>query len=344
MPHSLSNPEMNLCPGVSFEEIDAALIGDFVKSQKAFHENRFVRWLPYNQVLPIGYGEYDRRAQEFEVRDDDVWVASYPKCGTTWTQEMVWLIVNDLNFGEAKKSTLETRMPYMDMTCVCPDKLTKENPMWVNTFDICDAIPKTATPRTMKTHLSWEMTPKQLKEKKPKVIYVSRNPRDACLSLYNHWRLFEGYHGTLETFVDAFLNDVAGYYAPMISHNRGYWERSKQKDSNLLFITYEDMKKDLKAVIRKVADFLGKKVPEDRMDELCHHLSFESMKANPKVNMDGWVEWGKKEFEIEHNNAFLNKGVAGGWRKSLSQDQIRRFETWEKNALKGSDLTYNYGD
>ena len=27
----------------------------------------------------------------------------------------------------------------------------------------------------------------------PQIVYVTRNPRDACVSYYNHWRVLEGY-------------------------------------------------------------------------------------------------------------------------------------------------------
>lgn len=32
----------------------------------------------------------------------DIWLVSPPKCGVTWTQEMVWLIANDLDYEGAK--------------------------------------------------------------------------------------------------------------------------------------------------------------------------------------------------------------------------------------------------
>ena len=36
------------------------------------------------------------RVYNFEVREDDIWVVSFPKTGTTLTLEMVWMIVNNM--------------------------------------------------------------------------------------------------------------------------------------------------------------------------------------------------------------------------------------------------------
>ena len=114
------------------------------------------------------------------------------------------------------------------------------------------------------------------------VIYVVRNPRDVCMSYLNHWRVIEGYFGDLQTFVNAFLDDACGYYTPFIGHVLGYWDA--RNENNILFLSYEGMKKDLSSVIKKVGAFLNKPVPDDKMTQLVDHLSFKNMKTNDMVN------------------------------------------------------------
>ena len=38
----------------------------------------------------------------YPLDERDVWVVTPPKCGTTWSQEMIWLIANDLDYEGAK--------------------------------------------------------------------------------------------------------------------------------------------------------------------------------------------------------------------------------------------------
>ena len=59
---------------------------------------------------------------------------------------------------------------------------------------------------------------------------------------------------------------------------------------NVCFITYEEMKKDLAAVIGKVSLFLGCYVSEKNIPSLVEHLSFDKMKDNKSVNKEEFVE------------------------------------------------------
>jgi len=36
--------------------------------------------------MPKGFEEVAERIYNMEIRPDDIWIVTYPKCGTTWTQ------------------------------------------------------------------------------------------------------------------------------------------------------------------------------------------------------------------------------------------------------------------
>jgi len=202
----------------------------FLSKQHAF-ERGFVRLMPYQQIVPKDFFEHAKTIKDFQIRDDDVWISSFPKCGTTWTQEMVWCIMNNLDFDTSKKLSLEQRVPHFELTTIIEKKflkiIAKNNPKtaWMEepdaTLKLAERI---SSPRIIKTHMSWQMLPDQLRtNKKAKIIYVTRNPRDACVSFYNQWKFFQGFVGSFDDFADAFVNDVAGTWCPFFPHVLEYW-------------------------------------------------------------------------------------------------------------------------
>ncbi|VEN33643.1 unnamed protein product [Callosobruchus maculatus] len=59
------------------------------------------------------YLDYLDEFYNFPVRDQDVWICGYPKSGTTWTQEMVWMIMNNLDV-EGAKEDIHFRVPFIE--------------------------------------------------------------------------------------------------------------------------------------------------------------------------------------------------------------------------------------
>ena len=49
-----------------------------------------------------------------KIRENDVFVVTYPKCGTTWTQELVWQVANGVDIEKGGKVMLEERFPYLE--------------------------------------------------------------------------------------------------------------------------------------------------------------------------------------------------------------------------------------
>lgn len=84
---------------------------------------------------------------------------------------------------------------------------------FMNSFDLVEHLPR---PRFVKSHLHYSLLPEALKnDNSPKMIYVARNPKDACISFYHHSCLLDGYKGSLEDFVDAFTTDNGNtFYIP----------------------------------------------------------------------------------------------------------------------------------
>nr|AJD25308.1 sulfotransferase-like protein [Plectreurys tristis] len=93
--------------------------------------------------------------EKFECREDDIFVVTFPKTGTTWLQEIVYCIMNDLDFSSAAVKSIEDRFPYLEF--VFPGLAT---------------INKMPSPRFIKTHLPYSLLPADVHQKKPKFLMV----------------------------------------------------------------------------------------------------------------------------------------------------------------------------
>lgn len=64
--------------------------------------------------LPLTFVKHADRFKNFKVREDDVWIISYPKTGTTWTIEMAWILMNELDYENTTKISPSYRIPYLE--------------------------------------------------------------------------------------------------------------------------------------------------------------------------------------------------------------------------------------
>ena len=72
--------DFQLSEGVEVEELSGELYEKFCSQMKSFALG-FIKLQPYNQMLPRCFLQYQKQIKEFQSRPDDVWVASFPKCG-----------------------------------------------------------------------------------------------------------------------------------------------------------------------------------------------------------------------------------------------------------------------
>lgn len=53
--------------------------------------------------LPELFKTRDLAVKEFPIRKDDVWIFSYQKTGSTWTAELITVLLNGMDFGKIEK-------------------------------------------------------------------------------------------------------------------------------------------------------------------------------------------------------------------------------------------------
>lgn len=238
------------------------------------------KWTIEPCFLPKRYEQFANDLHNFVVRPDDVWIIAYPKCGTTWAQEMVWLISNNLDYHTASQRLLTDRNLFLELEII----------MDFNTSTLKDQIARanqSASPRYIKSHLPVGLLPHQVWTIKPKIIYVARNTKDAAVSYYHHYRHIQGYDGTFEEFMDIFLADQA-IYSPFHSHVLNFW--TMREEPNILFLTFEHMKRNLQRILEETVKLFNASYSSAELIVLENHLSFDIMSQNSAANMSNALD------------------------------------------------------
>ncbi|KAL4719856.1 hypothetical protein ACJJTC_011244 [Scirpophaga incertulas] len=276
----------------------------------------YVRVGPKGYVLFKGFLNDAPKIYNFSLRPDDIWVVTFPKSGTTWVQELVWMVANDCDYEGSDKTPLTTRYPFLE-----------------SNVDICDKKP---SPRFIKTHLPLSLLPPALLNT-CKVVHVARDPRDVAVSYYHHNTKTTdvGYKIEMKQLWNLFINDQCdGMDSLTLKMSRRSW--AMRHHPNMLFLFYEDLLKDLPSAVKQVAKFLGKTMTEEQISRLCTHLSFDNFKNNKSVNGQVLIE-----ANYSTGNLFVNKGKSGAWREYFDEEMKLQATKWMEDNLRDSDLTFS---
>ena len=177
--------------------------------------------------------------REMELFPDDIWVATYPRSGTTWTQQIVRSI---LSKGDDTLKISEAS-PWLEA----------ENSK-VIPYDI--DISALERPRAFKSHMPCNLMPCGLPSSTPcKYIYVARNPKDVAVSWFYHYFTMKSAENLdWDTFISWFVSGDL-QFGDYFNHVLSWWEH--RNEDNVLFFKYEDMKKDIRSHIVQMASFMN---------------------------------------------------------------------------------------
>lgn len=288
------------------------------------------------------------RWEGFELRPGDIVISTPAKCGTTWTQMIVALLIFQTPELPAPLSTLS---PWLDMRTrarrdVVADLETQRHRRFIKSHTPLPGIP-----------IADDVT----------YICVGRDPRDVALSMRDHlanidFGVFLAACGEAaridgvalpqlpedspppadenpdvrEAFWRWVLDDapatVNSGLLGTLHHVQSFWD-ARTAGQNVVMLHYTDLKGDLEGQMRALAVRLDIDVPEARWPALVRAASFEEMRRDPSATMPNadtgfWRD----------QDSFFKKARSGEWRAILDTDDDRQRYADRVAALLPRDL------
>ena len=263
----------------------------------------------------------------YRHRPGDIVISTPPKCGTTWTQNIVGMLVTgQTEFDRPMRDLspwLDQRVHDVEATMDVLDGY--DHRRWIKAHAPLDALP-------------WhdDIT----------YVAVGRDPRDVAVSMDHHManldmeRVLEQIGaGGLDFLAELPpmpepLDDPAARWWRWVEH-RGdpefawglqylvihllsFWER--RTEPNVVLLHYADLQADLPGEIRRLAKRLGVDLADDRIDEIVAAASFDAMRARAGDLAPNAGMWRSDE-------GFFREGRSGQWRDLVGDDEMDRYWT-----------------
>ncbi|XP_070589512.1 amine sulfotransferase-like [Erythrolamprus reginae] len=248
--------------------------------------------------------------ESFEIRGDDIFIITYPKSGTVWTQNILSLILYEGHRDGTENITLIDRAPWLEY----------------NVYNV--DLPNRPSPRVISSHLPYYLVPKGLQNKKGKIIYVFRNPKDVLVSSYHFYKMITVVETSREFdvyFERFFAGEVPS--SLWLDHVEGWY--THKGDFNILFLSFEEMKKDLRSSVLKICNFLGRELTAKVVNDVVDKATFDRMKADSRTN----YAFMDPTLADSSQGVFLRKGTVGDWKNTMTVAQSERFDRVFKERM-----------
>ena len=277
-----------------------------------------------------------RRWAPYAPRPGDVVIATAPKCGTTWAQQ----IVSSLVFGDAEPRSIPSVSPWVEAR------------FRGTAGDLHASLEAQTHRRFLKTHLPVDGLPIY---DEVRYIHVARDGRDVLMSLHNHYTHFSD--TLLRQFDQIGLEDpVIGKTYPRLPDDpseffrmwistaavaghddgcprpsffeleAGYWAHRLRP--NFLLVHFNDLKADLDGEMRRIASFLGITVDPGIWPSLVKAATFESMRTAGAELMPQ-----TRTMLADGHERFFHKGTNGRWRDFLTDRDLAAYDAKVRTKL-----------
>nr|XP_046233342.1 sulfotransferase 1C2 [Scatophagus argus] len=259
----------------------------------------------------------------FRPDPSDLLIATYPKAGTTWTQEIIDLLLHNGDAEACKRAPTPVRSPFLEITSPPPI------PSGLDLLKTMDP------PRLIKTHLPIQLVPPGFWENKCKTIYVARNAKDNLVSYFyfDCMNKTQPEPGPWDGYIDKFMRGELSW-GSWYDHVKGYWAEREKK--NILYLFYEDMKENPRREVERIMRYLDLSLSDEVISKIVELTSFKKMKDNPMANYS-FVPAPVFDHSV---SSFMRKGEVGDWTNHFTPEQSKKFDEDYEKQMKGVNIPF----
>ncbi len=172
------------------------------------------------------------------LRDSDVFLASFPRSGNTWTK---FMLAELLGGSRVDYKTVEHAIPMLGAHDGAPALLPGEG-------------------RVIKTHEAY-------RSEYRRSIYIVRDVRDVAPSV-RRMREIKGIDPPpLKEFLEAFVAGKTTGYGTWEDHIAS-WLEAQERGAEVLFVRYETLIDETASQLRRIVDFLRLDISDERIAEV----------------------------------------------------------------------------
>ncbi len=266
------------------------------------------------------------------------WIASYPKSGNTWIRLFLMAYADPAAFNLNARSgdhTSDTNpdiyeeVAKVELQCVSDaEARLLRGAVLVRLARIAQA--NTGGPAYLKTHsanvvvngMSW--IPPDFTDR---AVYVLRDPRDVVVSLADHLGLdLDGAIATMADTQRKLDRGFGGVHVPIMSWSMhiGSWRRKLPYGT--FAVRYEDLLDDPGRWFQVLLNFFELPFDRARFNEALEWTTFEALRV--AEDRHGYAA------KSDHQARFFRRGEAGGWRDTLSAEQVAQVEADHGDAMR----------
>ncbi|XP_074341106.1 cytosolic sulfotransferase 8-like [Apium graveolens] len=270
--------------------------------------------------------------KHFMPRENDVFIVTAPKSGSTWMKAILYALMN--------REAQLPQSPHHPLLHKAPRELVPFlEVLSPSEYDsVCNSPDTNA--RIFSAHTSVVSLPKSVTSSLSncKIVYMCRDIKDIFVSLF-HFINKSNFRSSPISLEEAFNLYCKGVNAagPVWDHILGYWIESQKNPHKVLFLRYDEMKNVPKLQLKRLASFLEKPFSEEEensglVDEIISLCSFESL---TKIDVN------KKDNSVKgvSNSSFFRKGVVGDWKNWLTPEMASRLDQITEEKFSGSGLS-----